>query len=76
METQLKKALGLTQLTFYGVGTIVGAGIYAIIGVVAADAGYNMWIAFVMAAIAASFSALSYAELSSTFPKAGADMFF
>lgn len=76
METELKKALGLTQLTFYGVGTIVGAGIYAIIGVVAADSGYNMWIAFVMAAIAASFSALSYAELSSTFPKAGAEYVF
>lgn len=76
MAEKLKKALGLVPLTFYGVGTIVGAGIYAIIGVVAGEAGYNMWIAFVLATIAATFSALSYAELSSTFPKAGAEYVF
>ncbi|HEY0668859.1 MAG TPA: amino acid permease [Sphingobacteriaceae bacterium] len=76
MAEKLKKALGLIPLTFYGVGTIVGAGIYAIIGVVAGEAGYNMWIAFVLASIAAAFSALSYAELSSSFPKAGAEYVF
>lgn len=76
MTEKLKKALGLVPLTFYGVGTIVGAGIYAIVGVAAGEAGENMWIAFVLATIAASFSALSYAEMSSTFPKAGAEYVF
>lgn len=76
MAEKLKKALGLIPLTFYGVGTIVGAGIYAIIGVVAGEAGYNMWVAFVFTTIAATFSAISYAELSSTFPKAGAEYVF
>ena len=76
MADKLKKALGLVPLTFYGVGTIVGAGIYAIVGVVAGEAGYNMWIAFLLATIAAAFSALSYAEMSSTFPKAGAEYIF
>lgn len=76
MAEKLQKALGVVRLTFYGVGTIVGAGIYAIVGVVAGQAGYNMWIAFVLAATAASFSALSYSELSSAFPKAGAEYVF
>lgn len=75
MET-LRKELGTVRLTFYGVGTIVGAGIYAIIGVVAGQAGHGMWLAFVFAAVAASLSALSYSELSSAFPKAGAEYVF
>lgn len=72
-EPKLKKELSLVQLTYYGVGTIVGAGIYAVIGVVAGQAGYAVWVSFVLAAVAASFTALSYAELASALPKAGAE---
>lgn len=73
---ELKKSLGTLRLTFYGVGTIVGAGIYTVIGAAAGQAGYDLWLSFILAAVAASFSALSYAELSSTYPNAGAEFIF
>lgn len=75
-SSKLSKSLNVVQLTYYGVGTIVGAGIYAVIGSAAGEAGYYLWISFVLAAIAASFSALSYAELASAFPNAGAEYVF
>ena len=74
--TGLKKSLGVARLTFYGVGTIVGAGIYTVIGVAAGQAGYQLWLSFILAAVAAVLAALSYAELSSTFPNAGAEFIF
>lgn len=73
---ELKKELGVLRLTFYGVGTIVGAGIYTVIGAAAGQAGYDLWLSFIFAAVAASFSAFSYAELSSTYPSAGAEFIF
>ena len=73
---ELKKSLGTLRLTFYGVGTIVGAGIYTVIGAAAGQASYDLWLSFILAAVAASFSALSYAELSSTYPNAGAEFIF
>ena len=63
---ELKKSLGTLRLTFYGVGTIVGGGIYTVIGAAAGQAGTDLWLSFIFAAIAASVSAMSYAELSST----------
>lgn len=75
-KQQLKKSLGVARLTFYGVGTIVGAGIYTVIGAAAGQAGYQLWISFILAAVAAVFAALSYAELTSTFPNAGAEFIF
>jgi len=74
--TELKKTLGTLRLTFYGVGTIVGAGIYTVIGVAAVQAGTDLWLSFIFAAIAAGVSAMSYAELASTYPNAGAEFIF
>lgn len=73
MTDRLDKSLTLTQLVFYGVGTIIGAGIYSIIGAAAGEAGSLLWISFLAAGIAALLTALSYAELSSMFQKAGAE---
>jgi APA family basic amino acid/polyamine antiporter len=73
---ELKKSLGTLRLTFYGVGTIVGAGIYTVIGAAAGQAGTDLWLSFFFAAIAASVSAMSYAEMSSTYPNAGAEFIF
>lgn len=73
---ELKKSLGTLRLTFYGVGTIVGAGIYTVIGAAAGQAGTDIWLSFIFAAVAASISAMSYAELSSTYPNAGAEFIF
>jgi APA family basic amino acid/polyamine antiporter len=69
---QLKRRLGTFALTATGVGIILGAGIYVLIGAAAEKAGSGIWLAFALAAISASLTGLSYAELSSAFPRAGA----
>ncbi|MDP3918667.1 MAG: APC family permease [Nanoarchaeota archaeon] len=65
--TKLKRELGLFQVTAAGVGIILGAGIYALIGVAAGGAGNATWLAFLFSAFIALLSGLSYAELSSMF---------
>lgn len=69
----LKRTLGLTMLTFYGTGMILGAGIYSIIGQAAGLAGAGVWQGFALAAIASLLTALSYAELATLFPQAGGE---
>jgi APA family basic amino acid/polyamine antiporter len=69
----LKREIGLKEAVIYGVGVILGAGIYALLGEAAGIAGNALWLSFVFAAIIASFTALSYAELSSRFPKEAAE---
>ncbi|MBT3865498.1 amino acid permease, partial [Candidatus Woesearchaeota archaeon] len=64
---KLSRELSLWQVTIAGVGIILGAGIYALIGVAAAGAGNAIWLAFLISAIVAAFSGLSYAELTSMF---------
>lgn len=58
---------------FYGVGVILGAGIYSVLGAAAAHAGAALWQAFALAAIVALLTALSYAELATMLPKAGGE---
>ncbi len=70
---KLKRALGLFQATLYGVGIIVGAGIYALIGKVCGLAGNMVWLSFALSSILALLTGLSYAELSSLFPKDAAE---
>ncbi len=70
---KLKRALGLFEATLYGVGIIVGAGIYALIGKVCGLAGNAVWISFALSSLLALFTGLSYAELSSLFPKDAAE---
>lgn len=55
----------------YGLGTVVGAGIYVVIGQIIGIAGALTPIAFLLAAIAAGFTALSYAELCTRLPESG-----
>ena len=74
--SELNRGMGLFHLTMYGVGLILGAGIYVLIGEAAGFAGDAVWIAFVLGAIVALFAGLSYAELSSIFPKAAAEYTF
>ncbi len=66
--SELKRSLGLPLLLFYGLGNILGAGIYVLIGEVAAEAALYMPVAFLTASVVAGFSAFSYAELSARFP--------
>jgi amino acid transporter len=67
----LKRSLSLTLLTFYGLGTILGAGIYVLVGKVALHAGPYVPVAFLVAAVLTVFTALSYAELAARYPKSG-----
>lgn len=71
--SKLKRTLGLTEAVFFGTGSILGAGIYAIVGKVAGFSGNMIWISFAIASVTALMSAFSYAELSSMFPRAGAE---
>ena len=71
--TQLKRTLGLTECIFFGVGSILGAGIYTLIGKVAGLSGNFIWVSFLIASICALCTAFSYAELSAAFPKAGGE---
>jgi APA family basic amino acid/polyamine antiporter len=69
----LKRALGLWQITLMGIGVILGAGIYVIIGEAAGLSGNGLWLSVILAGVAAALTGLSYAELSSRFPEAGAE---
>ena len=71
--SKLKRTLGLTEAVFFGTGSILGAGIYAIVGKVAGFSGNMIWLSFAIASITALMSAFSYAELSSMFPSAGGE---
>ena len=75
-DSGLKRNITLFQVVMYGVGLILGAGVYVLIGDVAGIAGNAMWIPFIASAIIASFTGLSYAELSSMFPKSAAEYVF
>lgn len=73
---KLRRDLTLFDLVFYGVGIILGAGIYVLIGHATAVAGSGVWMSFVLAAVIASFTGLSYAELGSMYPKDAAEYTF
>lgn len=72
----LKRCLGLWEIVVYGVGLILGAGIYVLIGAAAGIAGNMVWLSFLLAALVAGFTAMSYAELSALFPKSGAEFVY
>lgn len=68
--------MGLFHTTMYGIGMMLGAGIYVLIGEAAGTAGNTLWVSFIIGAIAAIFTGLSYAELSSMFPKSAAEFIY
>ncbi|MEU3183723.1 amino acid permease [Streptomyces sp. NPDC006923] len=71
-EFQLRKTLSALDLTVFGVGVIIGTGIFVLTGVVARDnAGPATAIAFVVSGIVCGLAALCYAEFASTVPVAG-----
>ncbi|HVE31497.1 MAG TPA: amino acid permease [Mycobacteriales bacterium] len=68
---ELKRSVSAVQLTAMGVGAIIGTGIFVVIGKGAGIAGPGVILSFVLAAVACTFSALSYAELASSIPVSG-----
>ncbi|HEX8185581.1 MAG TPA: amino acid permease, partial [Blastocatellia bacterium] len=76
-EHKLNRALGPVSLTLFGIGAIIGAGIFATIGTAAAGdaqrpgAGPALMISFIITAIVCGFTALCYAEFASMVPISG-----
>jgi basic amino acid/polyamine antiporter, APA family len=71
-EHALKKSLSALDLTVFGVGVIIGTGIFVLTGTVAKDnAGPSVALAFVVAGVVCALAALCYAEFASTVPVAG-----
>jgi basic amino acid/polyamine antiporter, APA family len=68
-ETGLSRRLGLWATTLSGVGLILGAGIYVLVGVAAGEAGNALWLSFLIAALVAALTGSSYARLARLRPK-------
>ncbi|MDF9812065.1 amino acid permease [Streptomyces sp. SPB162] len=68
---ELKRSLGMWQLTMISIGATLGTGIFVVLGTAVPKAGPAVTIAFVIAGLTALFSALSYAELAGTIPVSG-----
>ena len=68
---QLKRGVGLLDLTALGIGAIIGTGIFVILGEAIGDAGPAITLSFILAGVTCAFSALSYAELASSIPVSG-----
>jgi amino acid transporter len=69
----LNRTLSLPVLILYGLGTTIGAGIYALVGKVAGTAGMFAPVAFLVASSMAALTALSFCELSARYPRAGGE---
>ena len=73
---QLKPVLGPIQLVFYSVGVIIGAGVYTVIGTAAGLAQQSLWLSFIIGAVVALLTGFSYAEMTTSFPRAGAEYLY
>lgn len=67
-KVRLRRVISTPRLTLYGIGTILGAGIYVLVGEVAGKAGMAAPVAYLVAAAIALFSGLTYAELCARHP--------
>ncbi|MFW9952548.1 MAG: amino acid permease, partial [Candidatus Thorarchaeota archaeon] len=75
-KPELKRRVSLFGATAYGVGNVLGAGIYALIGNVIGETGNISWLPFILASIIGALTGLSYAELSAMFPKSAAEFVY
>ncbi len=69
----LKRELSLWEIVLAGIGVIVGAGIYALLGKGAGIVGNHIWASFAIGGFIALMTSFSYSELASRYPKAGAE---
>ena len=70
-ESKKAKGISLFSATALGIGGMMGAGLFSLLGTASAHAGSHIPLAFLLGAIAASFSVYSYAKLGATFPSSG-----
>ena len=69
-EPTLLRTVGLWQMAAYGAGSMLGAGIYGLVGQAAREMGSAVWLAFLVALVVALLTGLSYASLGSRYPRA------
>ncbi len=69
--TTLNRTVGALDLTAFGIGAIIGTGIFVIVGEAIGQSGPALVVSFLLAGVTCIFSALSYAELASTIPVSG-----
>lgn len=72
-QTSLKRRLSLFSVSVFGIGVIVGAGIYSVIGVAYGHARDSIWLSFLLAGLAAFLTGVSYCEVATMYPSAGAE---
>ncbi|UCH75491.1 MAG: amino acid permease [Rhodospirillales bacterium] len=72
----LSRRLTLPLLTFYGLGTTIGAGIFVLVGKVAGRAGMWAPISFLIASLLAAFTAFSFAELVARYPRSAGEAIY
>jgi amino acid transporter len=70
---KLNRSIPLWLITFYGIGTIIGAGIYVLIAEISSESGNFTPFSFLISAVIVSFSAFSYSELSSRYPRSAGE---
>ena len=70
-EVRLSREMGLMDATMIGVGAMIGAGIFVLIGIAAGVAGPALILVFILNGLVALLTAMSYAELGSCFHNAG-----
>jgi len=75
-KPELKRRISLFGVTLYGIGNILGAGIYALIGEVVGHTGNISWLIFIIASVIGALTGLSYAELSAMYPKSAAEFVY
>src|SRR4029434_1968627 len=68
-RSELRRELGLWQVSLTGIGVILGAGVYALVGPAAALAGNALWLALLLAGITAGLTAYAYAQLGRLAPR-------
>jgi amino acid transporter len=72
----LSRSLNLPLLTFYGLGTTIGAGIFVLVGKVAVRAGMAAPVSFLVASLLAAFTAFSFAELVARYPRSAGEAIY
>lgn len=75
-DNSLARRITLPLLLFYGLGTILGAGIYVLVGKIAAASGFLAPLAFLVAAVVAGITALSYCQLVVMLPKSSGEAYY
>ena len=71
IETELDRDIGIVGAVSLGVGTMIAAGIFVLSGLAVSNVGAMAIVAFLIAAIVASFTAFAYAEFASIYPESG-----